>query len=71
MIDAINKNPANVDAFFCFIREYNGCPLPNHFLSLLDTNALPGPSVYAILSNQIQAGTHRLFRQHLHLFQKL
>ena len=26
MIDGINKDPANVYAFFCFIREYNGSP---------------------------------------------
>ena len=42
MIDAINKNPANVDALFCFIREYNGCPYQIIFYHCLIQMPFPG-----------------------------
>ena len=42
MIDAVNKNPANVYAFFCFIREYYGSPYQIIFYHCLKQMPLPG-----------------------------
>ena len=42
MIGAINKNPANVYAAFCFIREYNSCPYQIIFDHCLIQMPLPG-----------------------------
>ena len=42
MIDAIDKNPANVYAVFCFIREYDGCPYHVIIYHCLIQMSLPG-----------------------------
>jgi len=42
MIDAINKDPANEYAFFCFVREYNGSPYQIVSYHCLIQMPLPG-----------------------------